>query len=83
MNQVLQKFFNVERIVEILLQCFISYGHRGCFFFALQNYEFDHVTITDDSNLESEGGTLFVKVLVQKIFKSKTECHNFYMLAST
>lgn len=47
------------------------------------DYEFDHVTITDDSNLESEGGTLFVKVLVQKIFKSKTECHNFYMLAST
>lgn len=47
------------------------------FSFALQNYEFDHVTITDDSNLESEGETLFVKVLVQKIFKSKTECHNF------
>lgn len=53
------------------------------FSFALQNYEFDHVTITDDRNLESEGETLFVKVLVQKIFKSKTECHNFYMLAST
>lgn len=37
------------------------------FSFALQNYEFDHVTITDDSHLESEGETLFVKVLVQKI----------------